>query len=475
MAAVAAQGSCRHGYRGLLKWNSQQIFFRRRESTAITKEFFTGECKQGDEIINPRNAASNTIFRMFQRHENEMSIPFLQTALTHHGIMWKTDPRLTSFRDEIGTLKEERRNSDANPDYCSREELSRLFVDPGCLSIISKALSRQCVIPDFELFKEKIKALYDSVKEDQSGKLADYIPQLELEDPERFGIALCTVDGQRIEIGDADVPFCMQSCMKPFQYAVAISNHTSDHVHSYVGKEPSGHLFNAITLNALDQPHNPMINAGALVICSLLKRELPLADRFVHIQNVVSDMAAKEYTSFHNAVFQSERVTAFRNFALAYLLMEKRCFPQGASVDETVDLYLQLCALKMTCLSASVASATLANGGVCPLIPDKRVLSSEAVRNTLSLMHSCGMYDYSGVFAFHVGLPAKSGVAGGLMLVVPNVMGVMIWSPLLDKRGNSVRGLRFCEQLVQAFNFHVYDNLRYSESKIDPRLSLIHI
>uniref|UniRef100_A0A3B5MDI8 glutaminase n=2 Tax=Xiphophorus TaxID=8082 RepID=A0A3B5MDI8_9TELE len=113
-------------------------------------------------------------------------------------------------------------------------------------------------------------------------------------------------------------------------------------------------------------------------------------------------------------------------------------------------------------------AATLANGGICP-ITGERVLSPEAVRNTLSLMHSCGMYDFSGQFAFHVGLPSKSGVAGGILLVVPNVMGIMCWSPPLDKLGNSVRGIQFCTDLVELFNFHNYDNLRHFAKKHDPR------
>uniref|UniRef100_A0A3B4VGF0 glutaminase n=1 Tax=Seriola dumerili TaxID=41447 RepID=A0A3B4VGF0_SERDU len=113
-------------------------------------------------------------------------------------------------------------------------------------------------------------------------------------------------------------------------------------------------------------------------------------------------------------------------------------------------------------------AATLANGGICP-ITGERVLSAEAVRNTLSLMHSCGMYDFSGQFAFHVGLPAKSGVSGAVLLVVPNVMGMMCWSPPLDRLGNSVRGIHFCQELVSCFNFHNYDNLRHFTKKHDPR------
>lgn len=412
---------------------------------------------------------SNTIFETYKGTGHDAQISAIQHALYEQGVRWETDPRLSDFRSKLSSWRENKKAKDLDTDKCNEDDLFNLIGDDTCLKVITKTLGRQCAIPDFQSFGTAIRAIFDRVKDDETGSLATYIPQLAKEDHTKFGISICTVDGQRIDIGDAEIPFCLQSCVKPFQYAIAVSNHSSRYVHEHIGKEPSGNMFNAIMLNSDDQPHNPMINAGALVVCSLIKPGLAVAERYVHVQNIISEMAAGEYTSFHNAVFQSERATSHRNFALAHLLKEKNCFSHGASVEETVDLYLQLCAFKMTCSSASVAAATLANGGVCPLKPQKRILKSDAVRNTLALMHSCGMYDYSGVFAFHVGLPAKSGVAGGLMLVIPKVMGIMIWSPLLDEKGNSVRGLGFCKELVKQFNFHAYDNLRYSERKSDPR------
>jgi glutaminase len=149
-------------------------------------------------------------------------------------------------------------------------------------------------------------------------------------------------------------------------------------------------------------------------------------------------------------------------------MQEKKCFPKGTNLQETLDFYFQLCSIEVTCESASVIAATLANGGICP-ITCQDVLHAEAVRNTLSLMHSCGMYDYSGQFAFKVGLPAKSGVSGAILLVVPNVMGMCLWGPPLDEIGNSCRGLQFCEELVRRFNFHHYDNLIHTKQKKDPR------
>jgi len=221
-----------------------------------------------------------------------------------------------------------------------------------------------------------------------------------------------------------------------------------------------------------DKPHNPMINAGAIVTTSLISRGEHIADRFDYVFKQYSRMCGGEYTGFSNSTYLSERETADRNFALGYYMRENKCFPDGTDLTQTLEFYFQLCSVEVNADSASVMAATLANGGVCPITGD-RVLQPEAVRNTLSLMYSCGMYDYSGQFAFKVGLPAKSGVAGAILLVVPKVMGVCIWGPPLDALGNSCRGVQFCKLLIDKFNFHNYDDLCSDESgesyKLDPR------
>lgn len=317
-------------------------------------------------------------------------------------------------------------------------------------------------------FTSHIDELYESAKKQSGGKVADYIPQLAKFSPDLWGVSVCTVDGQRHSIGDTKVPFCLQSCVKPLKYAIAVNDLGTEYVHRYVGKEPSGLRFNKLFLNEDDKPHNPMVNAGAIVVTSLIKQGVNNAEKFDYVMQFLNKMAGNEYVGFSNATFQSERESGDRNFAIGYYLKEKKCFPEGTDMVGILDFYFQLCSIEVTCESASVMAATLANGGFCP-ITGERVLSPEAVRNTLSLMHSCGMYDFSGQFAFHVGLPAKSGVAGGILLVVPNVMGMMCWSPPLDKMGNSVKGIHFCHDLVSLCNFHNYDNLRHFAKKLDPR------
>lgn len=179
-------------------------------------------------------------------------------------------------------------------------------------------------------------------------------------------------------------------------------------------------------------------------------------------------MGGGEYLGFNNAVFLSEREAADRNYALGFYMREHKCFPEGTNLKECMDYYFQVCSMETNCEATAVMAATLANGGICPVSGEK-VLKSDSVRDVLSLMHSCGMYDYSGQFAFKVGLPAKSGVSGCIILVVPNVLGMCIWSPPLDALGNTVRGVAFCQELVEVFNFHKYDNLRHASHKIDPR------
>ncbi|KAM6129800.1 glutaminase kidney isoform, mitochondrial isoform 2-T2 [Pterocles gutturalis] len=334
--------------------------------------------------------------------------------------------------------------------------------------LLTQAFRRKFVIPDFMSFTSHIDELYESAKKQSGGKVADYIPQLAKFSPDLWGVSLCTVDGQRHSVGDTKVPFCLQSCVKPLKYAIAVNDLGTEYVHRYVGKEPSGLRFNKLFLNEDDKPHNPMVNAGAIVVTSLIKQGANNAEKFDYVMQFMNKMAGNEYVGFSNATFQSERESGDRNFAIGYYLKEKKCFPEGTDMVAILDFYFQLCSIEVTCESASVMAATLANGGFCP-ITGERVLSPEAVRNTLSLMHSCGMYDFSGQFAFHVGLPAKSGVAGGILLVVPNVMGLMCWSPPLDKMGNSVKGIHFCHDLVSLCNFHNYDNLRHFAKKLDPR------
>ncbi|KAK2851664.1 hypothetical protein Q5P01_007940 [Channa striata] len=395
--------------------------------------------------------------------EGKEMIPLSQfiSALRKTGLL-TSDPRL---RDCVHQMRQSTR--DSTGPVMMDKKLFRRCVGNNIM-LLTKAFRKKFIIPDFEAVTQQINKMYVCAQQQEGGQVADYIPQLAKFSPDLWGVSLCTIDGQRYSVGDTKVPFCLQSCVKPLEYAIAVHELSSERVHNFVGKEPSGFKFNKLSLNEEDKPHNPMVNAGAIVISSLIKPHSNKAERFDYVMEFLKSMAGTEYVGFSNATFQSERETGDRNFAIGYYLKEKKCFPDNADMIAALDFYFQLCSIEVTCESGSVMAATLANGGICP-ITGERVLSAEAVRNTLSLMHSCGMYDFSGQFAFHVGLPAKSGVSGAVLLVVPNVMGMMCWSPPLDRLGNSVRGIHFCQELVSYYNFHNYDNLRHFTKKHDPR------
>ncbi|CAI4232812.1 unnamed protein product [Auanema sp. JU1783] len=415
----------------------------------------------------------DTIFDLFKiPGKNEASIGRLLSVLKSFGLREK-DPRMLPLMTKLHAIEkeeEERNNEQQEQKHwkLSREQFKECI--SGCVDLISTALQNDLVIPCWQHFVETIKQIFNECAEETGGQVADYIPQLARQSPKQWGMAICTVDGQRVSLGDSKVAFCVQSVSKAFNYAIAASDLGADVVHSYVGQEPSGRFFNEICLDSKNKPHNPMVNSGAIIVTSLIKNKLDMADRFEHVLTEYRRIAGGEYIGFNNATFLSERSTADRNYALAYYMKENHCFPpETKSLTDALDFYFQLCSIEGTCESLSVMAATLANGGVCPITYEK-CIDSHPCRDVLSLMYSCGMYDASGQFSFTVGLPAKSGVSGVMIVVIPNVMGICLWSPSLDKLGNSVRGVAFCKKLVSMFNFHNYDCLLHTvNNKIDPR------
>lgn len=417
--------------------------------------------------------AEDVLFDMFKNEETGLlPVGKFLAALRTTGLR-KNDPRLQEFSDN---LKKEHAKSGVHEGVShetqklDREQFRRI-INPNIV-LISRAFRHQFIIPDWAGFTKHIEDFYWKCKTNTEGKVASYIPQLARMNPEYWGVSVCTIDGQRFSIGDTSIPFTLQSCSKPLTYAIALDSLSQEVVHQYVGQEPSGRNFNELVLDYNKKPHNPMINAGAILICSLLKTlikpEMALAEKFDFTMDYFKRLAGGENLGFNNAVFLSEREAADRNYALGFYMREHNCYPDKTNLREIMDFYFQCCAMEANCETMAVMAATLANGGICP-ITEEKVLKPDSVRDVLSLMHSCGMYDYSGQFAFKVGIPAKSGVSGSLLVVIPNVMGICTWSPPLDPLGNSCRGVQFCEELVREFNFHRYDNLKHATNKKDPR------
>ena len=287
----------------------------------------------------------------------------------------------------------------------------------------------------------------------RDGAVADYIPELTKADPDWFGVCLVTVDGQRFEFGDAEQLFTIQSISKPFVYGMALEAHGREKTLTKIGVEPSGDAFNSIELEArTHRPHNPMINAGAIAAASLVPGDGP-AERLNHVLDIFGRYVGHE-VGVDMAVFTSERATGHRNRAIAHLLRNFGIIDER--LEESLDLYFKQCSILVNCQDLAMMAATLANGGVNP-ISGARAIAPEYVRDLLSLMYTCGMYDFAGEWAYRIGLPAKSGVGGGIIAVVPGQAGIGVFSPPLDERGNSVRGIRVFEELSQRFGLHIFD------------------
>jgi len=407
---------------------------------------------------------------LVDENSNKASARKFIEEIERTGIRFETDVRLAPC---VSRLKKYRSRKNAPLESVNLDYDQFKHVIMGNLPLVTKIFRNDLVIPEFETFCQNVTSLYDKLKTNFDGEPASYIPQLARVPKEKWGISLVTVDGQRFSIGDVHDKFTVQSTSKPITYALSLEELGAGVVHKYQGREPSGRMFNEIVLDHDDQPHNPMVNSGAIMSASILlylvKPEMDMAQKYDYVFDFFKKMAGGEYLGFNNSIFLSERDSADRNNALAYFMRENHCFPPGdIKINDVLDFYFQTCSLEMTCESASVIAATLANGGVCPTT-DKRLVQAERIKHVLSLMLSCGLYNYSGEFAFKVGLPAKSGVSGTIMLVIPNVMGIEFYSPPLDEMGNSVRGVQFCEEFVHLYNFHkVAGDLGEESDLIDP-------
>jgi glutaminase len=297
-------------------------------------------------------------------------------------------------------------------------------------------------------------------KDSFSGNLANYIPELTKADPALFGIALATADGRIYEVGDSEELFTIQSISKPLVYGLALEDNGSDEVLRRVGVEPTGEAFNSIVMDEVNnRPFNPMVNAGAIATTSLIKGN-GAEERFARILDMFGRYAGRKLTVDQD-VFQSERATGHRNRAIAYLQLNSGMISEP--VTEHLDLYFQQCSILVSARDLAMMAATLANSGINPVTGEQAV-AAEHVKSVLSIMASCGMYDYSGEWVYRVGLPAKSGVGGGIIAVLPGQFGFGVYSPLLDAHGNSHRGIEVCRELSQRFQLHVYDTQFVSDN-----------
>lgn len=300
--------------------------------------------------------------------------------------------------------------------------------------------------------KTYLETLHGELQKISDGKLADYIPELTKACPDSLGICMVTMDGEVYGAGDTDTLFTIQSISKPFVFGAALADRGDDLVGQRVGVEPSGDAFNSISLNpATGTPRNPMINAGAIATTSLVAGATA-AEQWSRILQVLSDFAGRALP-VDEAVYLSESSTGFRNRAIAWMLKNFNVIdgdPMAA-----LENYFRQCSVQVHCQDLAFMAATLANGGVHPQT-GQRALPADHVQRVLSVMATCGMYDYAGSWLYEIGMPAKSGVAGGVIAVLQGRLGVAVYSPPLDSKGNSVRGIEACRRISRDFNLHAF-------------------
>lgn len=302
-----------------------------------------------------------------------------------------------------------------------------------------------------------LEELYLEFREkENNGALANYIPELAKVDPGKLGIVLTTVDGYQYRFGDTDTFFTIQSVSKPFVYGMAIQEYGINKVLEKISVEPSGDAFNSISLYPESgRPYNPMINAGAIAATNMIwqmyheKTLDKILDTF--------GLYAGSPLSLDEDVHRSESLTGHRNRAIANLLRNFNILQE--EVDAPLDIYFRQCSIRVDCCQLSVMGATLANNGINPLTGAK-ALEARFIPHVLSVMATCGMYDYSGEWIYNVGLPAKSGVGGAVLAVLPGQLSIAVYSPKLDYKGNSVFGVDICKRIAETFSLHLYKTPR---------------
>jgi glutaminase len=304
-----------------------------------------------------------------------------------------------------------------------------------------------------------------------TGAAATYIPELAKADPSWFGIAIATVDGRVYEVGDTRRPFTIQSISKPLVYGAALEDCGREQVQQVIGVEPTGDAFNSISLEpGTGRPLNPMINAGAICTAAMIKGATR-GERLARVVDAVSAYAGRPL-AIDQAVFESERSTGHRNRAIGHMLRSYGIVEHDP--EPALELYFKQCSLLVDGRDLALIAATLANGGVNP-VSNVRAVRAEFIGPILSVMTTCGMYDFTGEWVYRVGMPAKSGVGGGIIAVLPGQLGIGVFSPLLDPRGNSVRGVKVCEALSADLELHFLQPPRPSTSTVRARYTLANM
>ncbi len=317
------------------------------------------------------------------------------------------------------------------------------------MAAVDPTSSRSPDVQPASPIEDYLRALHQRLLGNRAGRVADYIPELSGAPVDGFGITIATIDGTIYSTGDSQAEFTIQSMSKPFTYGYALDRLGRSRVIEKVGVEPTGEAFNSIVLDdEHNRPFNPMVNAGAIAVANLLIG----TDDPISPEELFGRFAGRNL-EIDEAVLRSENETGHRNRAIAYMMLNTGMIEHAP--EAVLDYYFRQCSVLVTCEDMALMAATLANLGRHPRT-DEQVLEAENVQDVLTLMSTCGMYDYAGQWAYDVGIPAKSGVGGGIIAVIPGQAGIAIWSPPLDEVGNSVRGVEVCKAISQDFGLHAF-------------------
>ena len=286
------------------------------------------------------------------------------------------------------------------------------------------------------------------------GNVANYIPGLERANKEDLGICLLDLDGNKYVYGDYNKKFTIQSVSKPLALMLAILDNGVDYVFSKVGTEPTGDAFNSmirLETASIQKPYNPMINAGAIAVSSMIKGK-DREEKFSRLLDFFKLITENEDLDYNEEIYNGETRTGNKNRAMAYFMKDQGVI--DSSVEETLDVYFKQCSIEVTTIDLAKVGLFLARNG--RLSTGEKIISDYEAKIVKSLMMTCGMYDGSGKFALEVGIPSKSGVGGGIMSVVPNMIGIGIYGPSLDKKGNSIGGDGILEDLSKELNLSIF-------------------
>lgn len=289
----------------------------------------------------------------------------------------------------------------------------------------------------------------------KEGSLASYIPALTRVNKEALGISIVTLDGKVYNSGNYDQYFTIQSISKVISLIIAINDNGRKKVFEKVGMEPTAEGFNSIVnleVKKLDKPYNPMINAGAIVTTSLIEGSSK-EEKIERILEFTRRIMGNPKISIDEEVYLSEKESGNRNRALAYYMKSNNIL--DGDIEEILDLYFKQCSMLVNAVDIARLGAVLANDGVMPW-NNERIISRDVCRIVKTIMVTCGMYDSSGEFAVHIGIPAKSGVGGGILASVPRRMGIGVYGPSLDEKGNSIGGTHMLRDLSEELDLSIF-------------------